>query len=220
MVRLLALVSWMATAAPQLPGQQTSGLATRLDQATYAALRPILEAAGRDSIPLRPLEAKALEGTAKRRPAAQIVAAVQRLAQELQQARLLLRQAAPTAPDAEGDIVAAAEAMRRGVPAEEVAALRRRVPPATSLEIPLAVLGELVQRGVPAAEARAVIEHMVNSGVPQARMVEIPSHVDVALRVGAPPITALGSALQSLGIPVPPPGPGGLGPRRPPGDRG
>ncbi len=105
--------------------------------------------------------------------------------------------------------------MRRGVAPEEITALRRTAPPDTPLEIPFAVLGELVQRGVPADQARGVIEHLLASRVPQERLVEIPQRVDVALRVGAPPVAALGSALQGLGIPAPPINPGRPRPRRP-----
>jgi len=178
--------------------------AAQLDPTVRDALRPVLETARRDSVPVEVLEAKALEGVAKRRPTPVIVAAVQRLAGELRDARAALRAAAPTAALSAGELVAVAEAVRLGTPWEDVRSLRAAAEPATSLEIPFAVLGALVERGVPAAEARAVIQEMVKAGVAQSRMVEVPARIDVALRVGAAPIPALNSALQGLGIPVPP----------------
>lgn len=202
--------AWLWALAAVGAPQDMASLQSRLDPATYEALRPVLERAGRDSVPLRALEAKALEGTAKRKPFPQIVAAVGRLADELRSARGLLREAAPGSPLADGEILAAAEVLRRGVPPGEVAQLRRTARPAAVLEIPLAVLGELVARGVPADQARSVIEQLVASDLPQGRMVELPARVDIALRVGAPPGAALASALHGLGIPRPlvPPGRG------------
>lgn len=184
--------------------QERPSLESRFDAAMLAALRPILETARADSVPLRALEDKALEGAAKRVPGARIVAAVERLAAELRQARSLLRGAAPAAPISDGEIIAAAAVLRRGVAATEIAALRRDVPAATDLEIPFAVLGALVERGVPLDEARAVLEHLVASGASQERLVQILERMDAALRLGAPPVPALGSALAGLGIPVPP----------------
>ncbi|GBD33570.1 MAG: hypothetical protein KatS3mg081_0707 [Gemmatimonadales bacterium] len=195
---------------------QQDVLRQRLDPATYAALQPILEQASRDSLPLKAIEAKALEGQAKRRPGALIVAAVRQLAADLRAARLALREALPQRAISDGEIVAAAEAVRQGVPGEVITTVAREAQPGAPLEIPLALLGALVSRQVPVQEAANVIAHMLASGIPQERMVEIPQRVDVALRVGAPPVAALGTALQSLGIPVPP-APPARG--RPPGIR-
>lgn len=202
---VLAVSPWLVALA--IATQDPASLQSRLDAATYDAIRPVLEAARGDSVPVRALEAKALEGVAKRRPASQIVAAVSRLADELRAARGVLR-GAVQGPLVEGEVQAAAEALRRGVPASELTELRRGAPPDVALEIAIAVLGELVERGVPAGEARDVIGQLVESGLPPGRFVEIPARVDVALRVGAPPGAALASALQGMGVPRPavPPG--------------
>jgi hypothetical protein len=206
---LLTATLW-AAAAQQDPLRQ------RLDPATYAALQPVLEQARKDSLPLKAIEAKALEGQAKRRPAEQVVAAVRQLAADLKTARLALRDAVPQRAIAEGEVIAAAEATRQGVPSEIVTAVVRQARPDAPLEIPLALLGALVSRRVPVEEAANVIAHLLASGIPQERMVEIPQRLDVALRVGAPPVAALSTALQSLGIPTPPAPPARS---RPPGIR-
>lgn len=203
---LTALLSGVAAA-------QEPSLAARLGAETFAQLQPVLAAARRDSLPVRALENKALEGAAKGYPASRIVPAVQQLARELRSSRALLRAAQDEAPLSAGEIVAAAETRRQGVAANVLTTLRANAPTDRDLEIPFAVLGELVQRGVPADYARDVIAQLLDSNVPAEQFVELPRRVDVALRVGAPPVQALGSALAGLGIPAVPPRP--TGPRRP-----
>jgi len=215
MVKALPLFGLCLVPIAALRGQQDV-LRQRLDPAAYAAVRPIIDSARHDSLPVHALEAKALEGAAKRRPTDQIVTTMQRFADELREARTLLREALPTEPLADGEVVAAAEARRQGAPAEDIVAVRRSAPAGTPLEVPIALLGELVRRQIPPPDARQLIEHLVVTAVPQERMIEILQRVDVALRVGAPPVRALGTALQSLGIPAPPATPGrGRPPRTP-----
>jgi len=188
-------------AAATLAAQGRPPLEARLDPQTLVAVRAIVDSARGDSVPSRVLEDKALEGVAKRVPAARIVAAVRQLFADLRDARALLRSAAPGAPLAEGEIVAAADARRRGVPAADVLALRNHVAVATPLAVAFTVLGDLVQRGVAADQAREVIEELMSAGVPAQQVAEIPARMDVGLRVGAPPLDALRSALP---IPVRP----------------
>ncbi|MGH7700733.1 MAG: hypothetical protein ACREMJ_09495, partial [Gemmatimonadales bacterium] len=87
-----------------------------------------------------------------------------------------------------------------------------RVPATLSLVMPFTVLGDLIQRGVPAGEARRVIEELLDAGVTPEQLAEIPARVDIALRVGAPPLEALRNALP---IPVRP-GPAAQPPAGPP----
>ena len=192
-------------AVPALTGQGNASLDQRLDSATLATLRPILDSARADSLPEQALEDKVLEGMAKHVAPPRIVAAVRQLAGKLRDARALLRSATAAAPS-EGEIVAAADALRRGVPAAELAALQTHAPTAT-LVVAFTVLGDLVQRGVPAGQARLVIEQLLAAGVPASQIAEIPSHMDVGLRVGAPPLDALRSALPVPLRPLKPPSP-------------
>ncbi len=210
MIRLSLLV--LAGALTAAPAAAQGRLEARLDPQTLASLRPLFDAARRDSIPLSALEDKALEGAAKRVPGERIVAALHRLADELRAARALLRGAAESAPLPDAEIVAAADATRRGVPPGEIAALGRRAPATVGLVVPLTVLGDLVQRGVPADEARRVLEELLDAGVTPEQLAEIPARVDIALRVGAPPLEALRNALP---VPVRP-GPPGQPPAGPP----
>ncbi len=206
---LAALIGQLAV--PGLAGQGNASFDQRLDPATLAALRPILDSARADSLPEQALEDKTLEGVAKHVPPPRIIAAVRQLAAELRDARGLLRSATSDVAPGDGEIVAAADAHRRGVPATEISALRAHAPRTAGLVVAFTVLGDLVQRGVPAAEARIVIEQLLAAGVPSRQIAEIPSHMDVGLRVGAPPLDALRSALpvpvRPLKPPSPPPAP-------------
>ncbi len=200
-------------AAALLASQGRPALEQRLDAQTVAALRPVLDSARSDSVPVQALEDKALEGVAKHVPPERIVAAVRQLAVELRDARTLLRSAAPGVAVSDGETVAAADARRRGVPATEVSALRSHAPPASGLVVAYTVLGDLVQRGVPADQGRLVIEQLLTAGVSAEQIAEIPARMDVGLRVGAPPLDALRSALPMPLRPVKPPQPGAPPPK-------
>jgi hypothetical protein len=214
-LRSLGLLGSLAVS--EVAAQERPTLESRLEPQTLAELRPILATARADSVPLRALEDKALEGAAKRVPSPRIVAAVRQLGAELRDARRLLRDAAVDVVLTDGEIGAAADARRRGVPATAIAALRRNALPSASLLVPLTVLGDLVQRGVPAEEAEAAVEQLLAAGVPPEQIAEIPARVDVALRVGAPPLDALRSALPAPLRPVP--SRPSSGPPRTPSDR-
>jgi hypothetical protein len=205
MRRLLLAVAIGQITATALAAQGRTSLEQQLDPHSLAAVRAIIDSARFDSIPSQALEDKVLEGVAKHVPPARIVAAVRQFAAELRDARALLRAGAPGATLVDGEIVAAADARRRGVPPAEVSALRGHVSPKASLLVALTVLGDLVQRGVPAGQARDVIEQLIAAGVSSQQLAEIPARMDVGLRVGAPPLDALRSALPVPVRPVSPP---------------
>lgn len=186
-----------------LAAQEHPSLPARLGPETEALLRPVLDSAAHDGLPIDALEAKALEGVAKGRPPDEIRTVVRRLADRFRQARAVLTDAEAGGPVAPREIVTAAEALASGASPDDVAQLRRATPAKTSLEIPFAVLGELVRRGVPGGQARAVVGRLVQSKVPESRIVGIPARMDVGIRGGAPPVQALGQALQGMGLPVP-----------------
>lgn len=207
MRRLPLVVACGCLATLPLAAQGSGTIEQRLDAQTFAAVRAIIDSARRDSVPTQALEDKALEGVAKHVPPARIVAAVRQFAGELRDARTLLRAAAPAAPLADGEIVAAADARRRGVPPVELASLREHVSSKASLVVAFTVIGDLVQRGVPAGHARDVVEQLIDAGVSPQQLADVPARMDVGLRVGAPPLDALRSALPIPLRPVrPPPG--------------
>jgi hypothetical protein len=63
----------------------------------------------------------------------------------------------------------------------------------------MAVLGDLVQRGVPTGRALATVTTLLEDGATVDALSDLPARMDVALRVGASPIDALGSATRGRG---------------------
>jgi hypothetical protein len=218
MRRLLLAAIGQLTAA-MLAAQGHGVLEQRLDPQALAAVRAIIDSARRDSVPTQALEDKALEGVAKHIPPDRIVAAVRQLGVELRGARALLRAAAPGATLADGEVIAAADAQHRGVPPVELSSLRGHVSSRASLVVAFTVLGDLVQRGVPAGQARDVVEQLIAAGVSPQQLADVPARMDVGLRVGAPPLDALRSALPIPLRPVRPP-PGAMPPKPSPSGHG
>lgn len=197
-MRSLLGLAFLAGVIGTAEAQGVSPLAARLDAVTLQALGPALAAARRDSLPVRALEAKALEGSAKQIPGPRIVSAVERMVSDLREARMLLQSPGGAAPSDEM-VIAAADARRRGVPANEVAALARTSALDGPLLVAMAVIGDLVQRGVPAGKALATVATLLESGATVDALSDLPARMDVALRVGASPIDALGSATRGPG---------------------
>ncbi|MDH3272825.1 MAG: hypothetical protein OEN56_15910 [Gemmatimonadota bacterium] len=210
-----ALVA-LALLAPAGLVAQSPELVSRVDSETLAVVAPLLEAAVRDSLPLRALESKVLEGVVKNVPAERIGAVVSGLADEFRAARSALRDHLPDAPLRDGEVVAVATAARQGVGFEVSRSLWASRADGVSLEVPVTVLGELVRRGVPVAQAAEVMTHVVGTSVPLPVAAQIPGKIDGAVGAGASPGSALASALRALNIPNPPNRPRGKG-RRPGG---
>jgi hypothetical protein len=200
--RTLAMV--VGLALPSLLAGQEPDLAARVDEPTLAAVRPLLAEAARDSLPMHALRAKVLEGVAKRVPAEQIGRVVAELADELRTVRSGLRQGMPSTRVGDGELLAAALAIRQGVSfdlLEEVWASR---PEGAQLDVPVTVLGELARRGIPARDATDLMAHVVRERVPVHLAAQIPGTFDGARGRGMPAAAALAQTLRVLNIPDPP----------------
>jgi hypothetical protein len=187
---------------------QESGFASQLDEVTRAAVQSTLEEAAGDSLPIRTLQSKVLEGLAKNVPPARIGQVLAALARELREARAALRSELPGVTFDDGEIVAAAAALRQGIGRDAVLTLWEARPDQRSLEIPVTILSELVRRGIPVAEASVLVAHVVRTSVALQVAAQIPGKFDGALSAGAPPNGALAEALRVLDIPGPPDRPG------------
>jgi len=200
----LSVTLVVAVLAPAALSAQGVDLASRVDAQTLAVVRPVLEAAARDSLPRLALESKVLEGAAKNVPPARIGQVVAQLAEDLRVARSRLREGLPGQPLLDGEVVAVATAARQGVGVEISRALWQARGDGASLEVAVTVLGELVRRGVPVDEAASLMTHVVRTSVPLPVTAQIPGKFDSAAGGGAPPGRALGEALRALNIPDPP----------------
>jgi hypothetical protein len=212
-VAIVLLGSVSALVLPAGASAQTpdAGLDERVDARTLDLVRPALEAAARDSLPIAPLRAKVLEGAAKNRPPELIARVTRQLVDELRATRTALRDELPGMAISGEELVAASLARQQGVPMAAVVQLWSSRPGGTSLQIPVTVLAELVRRGVPADGASALMRHVLSTGVPLERAAQIPGRFDGARGPGVGPPQALDRALRDLNIPGPPPGrgPGG-----------
>lgn len=205
--RLAVLTIGLGIAGPV--AAQDPQFLSRLDDETAGIVAPILEAASRDSLPVRALESKVLEGVVKNVPPGRIGQAVAQLATELRGARAGLRERLPAATFTDGEVVAAARAVRQGVSVDWLDDLWGARPDDRPLDVPVTVLSELVRRGIPVEEAADLMSHVVRTGVPLHLAAQIPGKVDVALGTAGSPVDALTQALRVLDIPPPGRRPGG-----------
>lgn len=148
--------------------------------AELAQLSAEMEATG---VPGEPLFAKALEGAVKRVPPDRLVAGVRAHAGRLQMAREAL------GPGANAPLlVAGADALQRGVPADALRSLpsdRPRSP------VALLVLAELMESGVPTDRALETVQQAMRQRIQDRRMLDIPARVRRLVRDGVPPREAI-----------------------------
>jgi hypothetical protein len=202
------LLTAVALAAPALGAQETARERARRTLAApvftdLSALAADMQTRG---IPEEPLFAKALEGAAKRVPPERLVPAVRDYAGRLGQARDALGQDAGVPL-----LVAGADALQRGVPANTLRSLptdRPRSPMA------LLVLAELVESGVPADRALAIVREVMAQRVRDERMLDASARVRMLIRQGVAPRDAVEQVRAMLRNRA-----GSVGPAVPPGSQ-
>jgi hypothetical protein len=181
------------------------------------ALTELLAVARRLGVPTEPLMDKALEGTAKRVPGAQIVEALRALLNDLGQAQTLMR---GTAAVHARDVVAVAVALRRGAPPEAVRRLALGATPSEPFGVTVHTLADLIQRGVSDADAVEMLLTWRARGADPEALSQIPGVVDRLIRQGVLPAQAASAVSGAMRAGRPPASagpPGGAGPPRPPG---
>ncbi len=187
-LRALALAaSLCAVTAPALAQEQR--LEGRVPESTRVEIDVILDSARAQGLPTEPLVDRALEGASKGASGELIVAAVSRLAGDLNSARDAF---GPESSDPE--IVAGASALRAGAEPEDLENLRL-LRADHSLTIAAAVLADLVAVGVPADTATvAVIALAV--GADDVEYIAFRRNVERDIALGASPVAALGVRLN------------------------
>lgn len=192
-------------------GQVAPDVAQVLDEVVREAVRR--------GLPPDPLLDKALEGTAKRVPPAQVAQALRALVQDLGRAQALL-QGAPR----DHDVSAVAVALRRGAPPDAVRRLSLGASTGEPLGATVQTLADLVQRGVDQRDAVELLLTWRARGADPDALQQIPAVVDRLIRQGVIPAeaaAAIGGAMRAGRGPAtagPPPGtgpPGGRPPGRP-----
>jgi len=183
------LLAAMLVAGRAVAQQQIDPRLERLDAATRPAVVALLDSARSALLPTEPLVQRALEGATKRASGELIVAAVRRLAAELEQARDAL--GSTTSP---AELSAGAAALRAGASPTILADLRRtrREP----LTVPLAVLADLVASGVPVDSAAAAVLSLARRAR-DADLVEFRRAVERDIALGALPAAATAAAASA-----------------------
>src|SRR5437867_12711256 len=187
----LPLLAALLVGAPAA-AQQVDPRLERLDAATRPVVAALIDSARTASLPTEPLVQRALEGATKGAAGDVIVAAVRRLAGDLERARDAL---GPTASPAE--LGAGAAALRAGASQATLAELRhaRR----ERLTVPLAVLADLVASGVPVDSATAAVLGLA-ARARDADLVEFRRAVERDIALGAPPAAATAAAVTAAAV--------------------
>lgn len=190
---IVLLVFWLA-----LPGALLAQDA-RLDRIRQAfpaeavtEIEVILADAEAAGLPTGPLFAKALEGAAKAVPADRVVAALSDYSTRLQEATSIVgSDRGPTT------VVAGADALRRGVPADALRLLAGRH--GGEIAVPIVVMGDLIEAGVPADGAVQVVEGALKQKHNPDEMLAIPGAVQRLMREGQGPADAANSVGRAIG---------------------
>lgn len=148
----VALLMPLAAAAQQDP---TERLLDVLPAEIAADVVTRMGSARSQGLPQAAIANVAMEGIVKGRSGEEVLAAVELLVGDLGRARDALSESGRTA--GEGEIEAAAAAMRMGVDGDAVSALARSQPSGRSLSVPLLVIGGLAQRGLPSDQALSAV---------------------------------------------------------------
>lgn len=203
------------------------------------SVRELVESVRKQGVPVEPLWDKALEGASKNIPEGRFLSGVRGYGDRLVDASRTL----PGPADA-GTLVAAADALQRGVPESALRDVAAQASGGQSAEaaIPMVVLGDLVSAGVPVDQAHSVVQSALERGQGPREMLvtswavrdligkgrspeDAAREVGRAVGQGQPPTSVPGVGSPPADIPRPggapvPPGAGPPEGKGPPGDKG
>lgn len=189
-----------------------------LPAALAAEVGAIADSAAARSLPVEPLEDKAIEGWTKRVPAPRIVAAVRQLTIQLDAAAAAVEEAGLSSPA--GTVVsAAAEALARGISQENVHALVQAAPTPEAAAPGLTVAAALAAQGLSASAATDAVVQAFGRGGSVAQVLDLPSVANLLIGQGVP-ASEVARRLTAEGVLAPPGRPaaaGGKPPAVPPG---
>ena len=169
---LLALAGLLTTVPAGLEAQDRR-LAERLDPVTANSVQHLVDSARASSLPTEPLVQKALEGSTMGASGDRIRIAVEALLGQLARARNALGGRAT-----EGELTAAAGALRAGLPAGALRQLHE-IRSGQSLVVPISVLTDLVAEGLPAEQATREVFDLARQGRSDAEFVELRRRVQI-----------------------------------------
>ena len=156
-----------------------------------AEIQALVDEAARNGVPTMPLYDKALEGAAKRVPAARVLPALREYSGRMQRAQGFLggtREAAW--------VVAGADALRRGVGSDALTSIGREAGARTPMA--LVVMGDLVEAGVPAGRAIEVMQEALARTSGDDGLLDVPMTLRRLVREGAHAPDAAGQVLDAM----------------------
>ena len=156
-----------------------------------AQIEAVVEAARRDGVPVGPLYDKALEGAAKRVPAARVMPALREYSGRMQRAQGLLG-GRPEVPW----VVAGADALRRGVADDALTSIGREA--GTRTPLALVVMGDLVEAGVSAGRAMEVMREALVRTTGEEGLLDVPTALRRLVRQGDLAPDAAGRVLRAM----------------------
>ncbi len=156
-----------------------------------ARIEAVVEAAGRNGVPVGPLYDKALEGAAKRVSVARLMPALREYSGRMQRAQGLLGGTPPTAW-----VVAGADALRRGVTADALTSIGREAGPRTPMA--LVVMGDLLEAGVSSGPAMEMMREALVRTTGDAGLLDVPTALRRLVREGAMTPDAARQVLQAM----------------------
>ncbi len=156
---LLVLSGAAGSVVAQAPSP-SGKLARALPAAAAERVQGRVEEARARGLPAATLEQRALELSAKGVAPDRVAEAIDEYAERLDSAQLILR-ARGRGEAADGEIDAAATALRKGLASAALGDLAQSAPPGRSLAVPLLVISSLIDRGLPAdAAVRQVLARL------------------------------------------------------------
>ena len=203
----LTLITLAILVTPAAQAQESARARAQrtLPADVFASVSALAAEGSSSGIPGGPLFNKALEGVAKRVPMDRLMPAIEALAGRLGRARNALGPSAAVPL-----LVAGADALQRGLPADALRALDSE---ATRSPTAVLVLTELHETGVPTDRALQVLREATAQRTREDRMLDIPADVRRLIRDGRQPSDAADQVRRGLqrgrgngdvGPPVPP----------------
>ena len=154
---------------PAADGSGSSRIKKALPHATAERVASTIATAKSDGLPAAALENRALKFEAKHVTAKDIEHAIAGEAARMRRAHELLVAADRREPS-DGEIIAAADLLRRDTDTSAIATLARSVPANRALEVPFRVSGQLIAAEMPAHDAIARVEDRLRSGVTDSQL--------------------------------------------------
>ncbi len=192
-IRSLILAAVLAGgSANALLGQDRVARIREVYSAEEAAqIEAVVEAAGRNGVPVGPLYDKALEGAAKRVPAARVMPALREYSGRMQRAQGLLGGTTEAAW-----VVAGADALRRGVVADALTSIGREAGERTPMA--LVVMGDLLEAGVSSGPAMEMMREALARTTGDEGLLDVPTALRRLVREGAGAPDAARQVLQAM----------------------